>query len=140
MEDIFPKIEGTFTDGYPSNLQYFYPEREASLLPEDRELFKAYSVTGTNELMDKNPPPNAPWYPTWNMPDPPDGSAAQIALDRCKQTMKQRLPQMILAPTAQFETLWAAYVKEMNDNGIATYEAYMQDQLNQRLKAWGIRK
>jgi putative aldouronate transport system substrate-binding protein len=140
MEDIFPKIEGTFTDGYPSNLQFFYPEREASLLPEDRELFKAYDVTGTNELMDKNPPPNAPWYPTWNMPDPPDGTPAQIALDRCKQTMRQRLPAMILAPTANFENLWTAYVNEMNSNGLATYEEYMQDQLNQRLKAWGIKK
>jgi len=140
MEDIFPKLEGTFSDGFPSDLSYYFPEREAMILPEDLELFKAYGVGGTNELMDKDPPPNDPWFPTWTMPDPPDGSQAQIALDRCKQIMKQRLSQMIIAPTAQFETLWASYVKEMNDAGIATYEKYMQDQLEQRLKAWGIKK
>ena len=100
----------------------------------------AYDVTSSNELMDKASAPNAPWFPTWNMPNPPDGSAAQIALLRCEQTMKQRLPQMILAAPAQFENLWAAYVNEMNNNGIAAYEAYMQEQLNQRLKEWGIRK
>ncbi|MDR2924174.1 MAG: hypothetical protein LBU85_12650 [Treponema sp.] len=140
MDDIFPKIQGSFKDGYPSDLGQFYPEREAGLLPEDKELFSKYGVTSTNELMDKNPPPNNPWFPTWSMAPPPDGSPAQIALQRCEQTMKQRLPAIILAPPADFEKLWTAYVKEMNDNGIATYEAYMQQALNQRLKDWGIKK
>jgi len=140
LNDIFPKIEGSFSDGFPSDLGNYYPEREAGLLPEDIELFKAYGVTSYNELMDKNPPPNSPWFPTWSMVPPPDGSEAQIALQRCEQTMKQRLPQIILAQPAQFETLWAAYVKEMNDNGLAKYEAYMQQELNKRLKDWGIKK
>jgi putative aldouronate transport system substrate-binding protein len=140
LDDVFPKLEGSFSDGYPTDLGNFFPEREASLLPEDKELFKAYGVNSTNELMDKDPPPNSPWFPTWTMPNPPDGSPAQIALSRCEQTMKQRLPAMIIAPANQFETLWAAYVKEMHDNGLATYEAYMQDQLNKRVKDWGIKK
>jgi len=140
LEDVFPKIQGSFKDGYPSDLSQFFPEREATLLPEDKELFKAYNVTSSNELMDKNPPPNSPWFPTWSMPPPPDGSPAQIALQRCEQTMRQRLPQIILAPPANFENLWTAYINEMNSNGLATYEAYMQEALNQRLKAWGIRK
>jgi putative aldouronate transport system substrate-binding protein len=140
LDDVFPKIQGSFSDGYPSDLGYYFPERQATILPEDLELFKAYNVNSTNELMDKNPPPNAPWFPTWSMDTPPDGSPAQIALQRCEQTMKQRLPQIILAPPAQFETLWTAYVNEMNSNGLARYEAYMQDKLNQRLKDWGIRR
>ena len=138
--DMFPKIEGSYSDGYPHDLSFYYPEREAMLSAEDKELFAAYGVTSYNELMDKDPPPNSPWFPTWNMPNPPDGSPAQIALNRQEQLRKQRLPQMILAPAAQFEGLWSDYVKASNDAGIATYEAYMQDQLNQRLKSWGIRK
>jgi putative aldouronate transport system substrate-binding protein len=140
MDDIFPKIQGSFSDGYPSDLSQYYPEREAMLLPEDRELFAAYGVTSYNELMDKNPPPNDPWFPTWNMPNPPDGSPAQIAIQRMEQIMKQRLPQIILAPTADFERLWTAYVAEMNAAGLATYEAFYQQNLNQRLKDWGIVK
>jgi putative aldouronate transport system substrate-binding protein len=141
MEDIFPKLQGSFADGFPSDLSQYYPEREATLLPEDVELFKAYGVTSSNELMDKNPPPNAPWFPTWSMPPPPDGSPAQIALNRCEQTMKQRLPQIILAAPADFERLWTAYVNEMTvTNNIGVYEQYMQEQLNQRLKDWNIRK
>jgi len=47
---------------------------------------------------------------------------------------------MILATPAQFESMWTAYVNEMNGNGLATYEAYMQEQLNLRLRQWGIRR
>jgi putative aldouronate transport system substrate-binding protein len=140
MDDIFPKIQGSFSDGFPSDLSWFYPERVATLLPEDIELFEAYGVTSSNELMDRNPPPNAPWFPTWTLPPPPDGSAAQMALIRCEQTMRQRLPQIILASPLEFERLWNSYVAEMNRNGIAVYEAYMQEQLNQRLIDWGIRR
>jgi putative aldouronate transport system substrate-binding protein len=140
LMEMFPKIEGSFSDGYPADLSNYYPEREAMLTPEDKELLAAYGVTSYNELMDKNPAPNAPWFPTWNMPNPPDGTPAQIALDRQEQLRRQRLPQMILAPTADFERLWADYVKASNDAGIATYEAYMQESLNKRLVEWGIRR
>ena len=140
LMDMFPKFEGSFSDGYPTDLSHFFPEREAMLDPTDKELFAAYGVTSYAELMDKDPPPNNPWFPTWNMPNPPDGSPAQIALNRQEQLRKQRLPQMILAQPAQFDALWNAYVKDSNDAGLPTYEAYMQDQLNQRLRAWGIRR
>jgi len=140
LGDVTPKIQGSFADGYPADLSLYYPERVATLRPEDKELYEAYGVAGTNELMDKDPPPNNPWFPTWSMPTPPDGSPAQIAITRLEQTMKQRLPQMILAPANQFESLWASYVNEMNAAGVATYEQYMQQQLNIRLRDWGIVK
>jgi hypothetical protein len=54
--------------------------------------------------------------------------------------MRQRLPGLILATPAQFEGLWTAYVNEMtNTNNIAAYEAYMQEQLNARVRQWGGR-
>ena len=136
--DVFPKVQGSFSDGYPSDLSHYYSEREATLLPIDKELFEAYGVTSSTELMDKAPLPNDPWFPAWNLPTPPDGSLAQIALRRCEQTMRQRIPQMILAPPAEFERLWTAYVNEMNNNGLAEYEKHMQEQLFIRLKSWGV--
>ncbi|MDR0502496.1 MAG: extracellular solute-binding protein [Treponema sp.] len=137
MDDIFPKIQGSFSDKYPADLNDFYPERQSTLRPEDRELLEAYGVGGTNQLMDPDPRPNNIWFPTWNMPTPPAGSPADIAIKKCEETMKQRLPQIVLAPPADFERLWNAYVQEMTvTNRIADYEAYMQDMLNQRIKAW----
>jgi putative aldouronate transport system substrate-binding protein len=136
VRDNFPSWEGSWSDGYPTSLENFYPEREALARAEDKELWAAYDVTSYAELMDKDPAPNALWFPTWSMPNPPDGSDAQIAFQRCEQTMRKYLPQVILAAPANFERLWAEYVQEMNSNGIAKYEAYMQDQLNKRIAAW----
>jgi len=139
LEDIFPKVQGSFSDGYPNDLTFLMSEREAILLPEDIELFRAYGVSGTNQLMDPNPPPNKPWFPAWSVPTPPDGSPAQIALTRAEETMKRSLPALILATPANFERLWTAYVQEMTaTNRIADYDAYMQQQVDLRLNSMGI--
>jgi putative aldouronate transport system substrate-binding protein len=138
FRNVFPSWEGSYSDGYPSVLQDYYPEREASLRPEDIELWAAYGVTSDNELIDKDPPPNEVWFPTWSMPNPPDGSDAQIALTRCQdQVMRRAIPEMVLARPADFDGLWTKYVADMNAAGIEKYEAYMQEQLNIRIKEWG---
>jgi putative aldouronate transport system substrate-binding protein len=140
MRDPFPKWEGSFKDGYPTDLSWYYPEREASLRPADKELYAAYGVTSSNELMDKDPKPNSLWFPTWSMPNPPDGSDAQMAMAKATETMKKMLPQVITCDPAQFEATWQSYVKAMQDAGIDKYyDAYMQDQLNQRIKAWSAK-
>jgi putative aldouronate transport system substrate-binding protein len=136
MRDVFPKLEGSFKDGIPTDLTWYPPEREALLRPEDKELFAAYGVNSSNELMDKNPAPNALWFPTWSMPNPPDGSDAQMGYAKAEQTMRKYLPQLITSPPAQFESLWTEYVNQMRADGIGAYEAYMQEQLNERIKAW----
>jgi len=139
MRDIFPKIQGTYSDGYPSDLSDFFPEREAMITPEDKELWAAYGVQSNNELMDKNPPPNSPWFPAWSANTAAGDSPAQLSKTRSEQIMKQRLPAIILAPTADFERLWADYIKELTP-AAAPYEQYMQQVLDQRLKDWGIKK
>jgi putative aldouronate transport system substrate-binding protein len=140
MGDIFPKIQGSFSDSYPSDLNHMLSERQATMLPEDIALLNAYGVGSTNALMDVSPRPNTPWFPTWNMEyaTPPAGSAAALALSSCEQIMRQRLPQIILAPAADFERLWTSYVAELNAAGLPTYEAHMQGELDKRLNGLGI--
>ena len=140
VRDVFPSWEGSFTDGYPTDLVNYYPEREALAREEDKELWAAYGVTSYAELMDKNPPQNALWYPTWNIPNPPDGSDAQIALQRCDQTMRKYLPKVILATPSSFDKVWNEYTNQMKMDGIEKYEAYMEDQVAQRVKAWSVKK
>ncbi|GHV69243.1 ABC transporter substrate-binding protein [Spirochaetia bacterium] len=136
MRDVFPKWEGSYKDGLPTDLSWYPSEREAMVLPEDKELYAAYGVNGSNELMDKNPAPNTLWFPTWNMPNPPDGSEAQMAMAKAEQTMRKYLPQIITSPPAQFERLWTEYVNQIKADGIGQYEAYMQGMLDQRIKEW----
>jgi putative aldouronate transport system substrate-binding protein len=136
VRDVFPTWQGSWTDGYPTVLTDYYPERKALEKPEDVELWAAYDVTNYAELMDPNPPANEIWYPTWNMPNPPDGSDAQVALTRCDQTMRKYLPKLILADPADFDKIWDEYVDVMvNTNKIADYEAYMQKMLDDRIAA-----
>jgi len=137
LSNSMPKLEGSFSDGYPHDLSHLFSEKESMLLPEDRELYAAYGVTGNAEMMDIEPQPNSLWFPTWTIPVPPDGSPEQIALQRCEQTMKRFLPRMILAPISDFDRLWDEYIKEMEiTNNIGLYEQYMQQMLNQRIKDW----
>jgi len=141
MQDIFPKVQGSFSDGWPSDLNHMMSERQATLLPEDIALYNAYKVSGTNALMDPNPPPNKPWFPSWSteLATPPSGSPAEIALARCEETMKRRLPQLILAAPGDFERLWSEYVQEMTvTNNLPAYEAHMQQQVDARLRSKGI--
>lgn len=134
IRDAFPTWEGSWTDGYPTDLNNYYPERKATLLPEDKEFLEAYKVGSYAEFVDPNPPQNELWYPTWNMPNPPDGSDAQIALQRVDQSMRKYLAKIILADPADFETLWAEYVNEVQvTDNVAAYEAYMQEQVRKRV-------
>ncbi|MDR0908180.1 MAG: hypothetical protein LBM77_00285 [Spirochaetaceae bacterium] len=136
MRDNFPSWEGTFSGGFPSVLEDYYPEREALAYQEDKELWAAYGVTSYAELMDKDPRPNNIWFPTWSMPNPPDGSEAQIALVRQENTRRKYLPQLILAAPADFDKIWDEYVAQSEKDGIATYEQYMQTEMDKRIKAW----
>jgi len=137
FSNLAPKLQGSFSDGFPFDLSDLFSEKEAMLLPEDRELYAAYDVTGYAEMMDKDPPPNSLWFPTWTLPKPQDSSPAQVSLQRCEQTMKRLLPRIILAPAADFDKLWDEYIKEMEiTNNIGLYEQYMQQMLNQRIKNW----
>jgi putative aldouronate transport system substrate-binding protein len=139
MKDAFPNWEGSFTDGYPTDLGNYPPEFEAGLRPEDRELFKAYGVNGMAELMDPNPGPNSLWFPTWNLPNPPDGSDALLSIRKMEETMKRMLPLIITCAPAQFESAWTQYVNQLGADGSAVYEAYYQQQLDARIKAWSGR-
>jgi len=134
-----PKIQGSFSDGYPTNLGDIYSEREATQKPEDKELWAAYGVTSYPELMDKDPPPNSIWFPAWQIQFA-ESSDAKIAWQRAESVYRKYLPRIILAPPDQFEGLWAEYIAELKKTGLENYEAYMQKEINKRIEKWSPKK
>jgi len=130
-----PKIQGSYADGWPSNIADVFGEREATIRKEDRELWDAYGVTSNPELMDMNPPPNPVWFPAWQI-EPPDGSDAQIAWKRAEEVYKKQLPRIIMARPDQFEAFWNEYIDELKKTGLDKYEAYMQQGINKRIAKW----
>jgi putative aldouronate transport system substrate-binding protein len=130
-----PKIQGSYADGWPSNIADVFGEREATLRQEDRELWEAYGVTSNPELMDMDPPPNPVWFPAWQI-EPPDGSEAQIGWKRAEEAYKKHLPRIIMARPDQFEAFWNEYVDELKKTGLDKYEAFMQKEINKRIAKW----
>jgi len=131
-----PKIEGSFSDGYPTSLNDLPSERERLTRPEDRELWEAYGVTNNNELMDMDPPENSVWFPAFQLQYAYDNTDIKLIWDRAESVFMKYLPRIILAPPAQFEALWAEYVSELGKIGIDKYEAYVQQKLNERIRKW----
>jgi putative aldouronate transport system substrate-binding protein len=130
-----PKYEGSFSDGYPTNMTDIYSEKAAALRPEDKELWEAYGVTSNAELMDPDPPENPVWFPTWQI-NTPDGSEAQLAWQKAEEVYRKYLPRIIMGRPNQFERLWEEYVAELGKIGLEKYEAFMQEKINERIKKW----
>ena len=130
-----PKIEGSYSNGWPTNIADVYGEKLATLRPEDKELWNAYGVTSFQELMDKDPPPNPVWFPAWQI-NVPDGSDAQMAWQKAEDTYRKDLPRIILARPDQFEELWQGYIDDLNKTGLEKYEAFMQNEINKRIDMW----
>jgi putative aldouronate transport system substrate-binding protein len=130
-----PKYEGSFSDGYPTNMSDIYSEKAAVLRPEDKELWEAYGVTSNAELMDPDPPENPVWFPTWQI-NMPDGSEAQLAWQKAEEVYRKYLPRIIMGRPNQFERLWEEYVAELGNTGLEKYEAFMQERIDERIKKW----
>jgi putative aldouronate transport system substrate-binding protein len=130
-----PKYEGSFNDGYPTNMSDIYSEKVAVLRPQDKELWEAYGVTSNAELMDPDPPENPVWFPTWQI-NTPDGSDAQLAWQKAEEIYRKYLPRIIMGRANQFERLWEEYVAELGKVGLEKYEAFMQEKIDERIRNW----
>jgi len=130
-----PKNQGSYENGWPTNIVDFFHEREATMKPEDRELWKAYGVENNPQMLDKDPPPNSVWFPAWNV-EIPDGSEVQMIWRRAEDIYRKNLPKIILSQRAQFERFWVDYMDELSKIGLEKYEAHIQKHINERIEKW----
>jgi len=131
-----PKMEGSFSDGFSTDIAQTPVEALANVKPWDKSLYDAYGVVSYAELMDPDTPPNEVWFPAWQI-TPPDGSEAQIAWKRAEDTYLKWLPKIILADPSEFETLWAQYVEALEACDLDVYEEFVQEGIDQRIAQWG---
>ena len=119
-----PKKEGTMDNGnsWDSALQ---PELYFDMMSDyDKEFLTKYNMRTPAEFF--NPaPPNQPYYAAWQIdlnpyPDMNDINTRMIDIQA------RDLPQAIMAAPGTFDAVWDAFVVELDNAGVAEFEAFMQ--------------
>jgi len=143
MEEA-PKLEGSHTDGYATNMDNI-PWEYAAIVEDpnkkiDSEIWAAYGVASYAALVDANPPKNAGWYPMWqcNPSAENDGLEhdAAVAMTGFETLQRKYLPMMIMGKPEDFDKTWNEYVTQMKPL-TDVYNKFMQGQLDARVKNFG---
>ena len=135
-----PKWEGSYPDGYSTTLANLPWEFALEMEDIDRELFKAYDIGSYAQLVDKNPPANAGWYPMWQCNPSPENDGlehdAAVAMTGFETLQRKYLPMMIMGKPADFDKTWAEYTSQMKPL-TEVYNQFMQGELDARVKNFG---
>lgn len=113
----FPKMQGSFSDGNSTTAGESPTEYFAGLVDYDRELFAMlgiYTQTGLMLAAGDEPRPRPIFYPFWSMPDPEEGSPADLVGNRILEINVDFLSRLVIAPEGQFDSLWEEYVATMS--------------------------
>ncbi|MCQ2597285.1 MAG: hypothetical protein MJ181_05495 [Treponema sp.] len=135
-----PKIEGSFSDGYPNSIANTKYEIAQFMKPIDIELLDAYKVNSYAALVDANPPQNAGWYPMWQCNPSPENDGlehdAAVAMTGFETLQRKYLPMMIMGKPADFDKTWKEYTAQMKPL-TEVYNKFMQQQLDHRVEVFG---
>jgi len=111
--DLFPKMQGSYSDGNPtdpgeSTLEYF-----AALNDYDRALFAKLGIETQTGLMRSVAKQRPVHYPFWSM-SMEDGSPEQLADQRLNDVRVDFLARLVIAPEGTFDDLWDEYAAAIN--------------------------
>lgn len=137
IRDIFPKHQGTFSDGNAYGPDDQPAEFFATLRDYDKKFLTAYGKQTWRDFLNQ-PPENKVYYPAWNIPLP-DGSEQQMADTQMKDTSLQYLPKAILANPADFESVWSQYTDAISKINVKAYEDALNKGIQERIANWGTK-
>ena len=108
LRNLFPKMQGTFSDGNATDPDESPTEQFAGHSEFEREFFTRHGILHRNGFM-RSVPYNAPvFYPFWGM-SMADGSPEHIANQRITDVNTEWLARLVIAPEGQFDSLWEQY-------------------------------
>ncbi len=140
FQEEAPKMEGSYSDGLATDLGNLPWEYALSQRDIDIELYKAYDIGSYAQLVHKNPPQNAGWYPMWQCnPSAEKGGferEAAEAMTGFETIQRKYLPMMIMGKPADFDATWAEYSSLMKPL-TTVYNKFMQGELDARVKNFG---
>ena len=123
LMDQMPKIQGNYpVNGNATSPGNSATEWQGGLREYDRNFLNAYDMPNWRAFLYPTQPMNPPWFPAWQAPLG-DGTAADIANTQMEAWQMEFLPQVIMAPAANFDDMWAQYLAEFDRIDVAAYEA-----------------
>lgn len=96
----------------------------------DRAILDAYGVQTFSEMFAE--PDERPWYPAWSI-NIAQGSPEQIFKQKATDLQQKYYPKLVFAAPSEFESVWNEYVTEYNKLDVAGYEAFVTEQVKNRV-------
>lgn len=128
-----PKWQGTYTsDGMPCGADNSPDEYLASQSDYDKGFLNGYGIKYPAEMFSE-PVVRAAYYPVWALPLE-DGSPAAVANTKVTDVTMKFYPRLILAKDeAEYETIWADFLKEFNAIDLNALQTEIDRQIAEKM-------
>jgi len=111
------------------------PELYFELMSDyDKEFLSKYNMKTPAEFF-RPAPPNQPYYAAWQIDLNPFPDIQDINT-HMTDIQARDLPRAIMAPAGEFDSVWDAFVAELDNAGVKEFEEFMQKiilELNDKL-------
>ena len=117
LRDMMPKMQGSFSDGNPTDVAESPEEYFAAQNDYNRALFERLGIKTQTGLMfaaGDQPKQRPVFYPFRTMPEPESGSDAARVISRIDEVNRNYLQRLITAPSGTFNDLWNEYTGAIN--------------------------
>ncbi|WP_040951974.1 ABC transporter substrate-binding protein [Gorillibacterium massiliense] len=116
----------TLSDGNALAPGYQPEVFQTTLTDADKMILGKYGVKTYSAMF--SAPADRPWYPAWSFAK--DNDSPEKTWETKKDDLtKKYFPKMVLAKPADFEGVWADYIKEFNKLDTAGYEKWTTEQI-----------
>ncbi|MGF7030870.1 putative aldouronate transport system substrate-binding protein [Paenibacillus mucilaginosus] len=118
-----------YTTDFPEQIEKEYTQA-------DRETLAAYNIKSYKDLWPSEKEfPDKPWGAVWNI-NMETGSEENVIFQQCKDIVKKRITQAILAKPEQFDAIWDDFMKELEKAGVEKLNEAFTKLVKDRVKLW----
>jgi len=134
-------ISARYGDGVmdPSGNYYTtnFPEQIVTAYSEaDKKTLAAYGATTYRDLWPANDAfPERKYGAAWTLPFE-TGSQANVIFQKTQDIMKKRIPEAILAKPEDFDKIYDAFLKDLDDAGVAKLNEEFSNMVKARVELW----
>ncbi|MDY7222475.1 ABC transporter substrate-binding protein [Halalkalibacterium halodurans] len=102
----------------------------------EKEVLANYGVEMWKDLYPaKEEFPVKPWGAGWNI-TVESGSQLELINQRCRDIMKKRVPEAILASPEDFDDIWDAFMNDLEQAGVEEAEKAFTELVQERVELW----